>query len=111
MPSLTSKLRPSPRSILSSHGPWKELRPIPGVGPAPLMPPAVFAVSWLKALSFRLSLAPLQLLNDKVELVHAGLNNAAYGRPAEKAMMLLSIQPESNARPVPELVSFSSRGW
>ena len=57
-------------------------------------------MSWLKAVSFRLSLAPSQLLNDKVELVQAGLNKPAYGRPEENSMTLLSVQPESNARPV-----------
>ena len=74
------------------------------MGPAPLMPPAVFAVSWLKAVSFRFPLAPSQLPNDKVELVHAGLSKPAYGRPEENSMTLLSLQPESRARPVSELV-------
>ena len=74
------------------------------------MPPAVFAVSWLKAVSFRFPLAPSQLLNDRVELVHAGLNNPAYGRPEENSMTLLSAQPESSARPASELVSVSSPG-
>src|ERR1700677_3982418 len=83
---------------------------MPGVGPAPLMPPAVAAVSWLKAVSFRLSSAPLQLLNDRVELVHAGLNKAAYGRPEENSMTLLRVQWERTARPVPEPVSFTWSG-
>src|SRR5271168_2853942 len=104
------KLRANPTSILSSQGPLKEFSSIPGVGPAPLMPPAVFAVSWLKAVSFRLSLAPLQLPKDKVELVHAGLNSPAYGRPEENSITVLSIQPESRARPVSELVGCSRSG-
>src|SRR5208282_3456578 len=98
---------------------------MPGVGPAPLMPPAVFAVSWLKAVSFRLSLpgglpgaTGPQLLNallncvpGRSALVQAGLNKAAYGRPEENSMTLLSLQFERNARPLPEPVSLSSRGW
>src|SRR5271154_3557948 len=84
---------------------------MPGVGPAPLMPPAVAAVSWLKAVSFRFPLAPSQLPNDRVELVHAGLNKPAYGRPEENSITLLSVQPESSARPESELVSFSNPGW
>jgi hypothetical protein len=82
----------------------------PGVGPPPLMPPAVFAVLSLKAVSFRFPLAPSQLSNDMVEVVHAGLNKPAYGRPEENSMTLLSVQPESSARPVSELLNLSSLG-
>jgi hypothetical protein len=60
----------------------------------------VFEVLSLKAVLFRLSLpvrAPLtsrpQSLNDRVVLVHAGLNKLAYGRPEENPMRLLSLQP------------------
>jgi len=53
---------------------------MPGVGPAPLMPPAVFAVSWLKAVSLRLSFpyrtllttTPLQVLERQRSRTGAG---------------------------------------
>ena len=81
------------------------------MGPAPLMPAAVFAVSSLKAVSFKLSLPVTpQLLNDRVALVHAGLYKPAYGRPEENSMTLLSLQPDSNARPARELVNLSRPG-
>jgi len=59
-------------------------------------------MSWLKAVSFRLSSPVLQ---------RAGLIKDAYGRPENNSLTLLNLQFERNARPVPELVSLSSLGW
>jgi len=83
---------------------------MPGVGPPPLMPAAVLAVSSLNAVSFTLSLDPSQLVNDTVELVHAGLSRAAYGLPDENYITVLRLQSRSSTRAAPEFTHFSSTG-
>src|ERR1035437_4894534 len=79
------------------------------------MPAAVLAVSWLKAVSFRLSLPKgsqlrLDRLPELPAVVQAGLNNPAYGRPEWNSMTLLNIQPDSTARPLKEGISLSTPG-
>jgi len=71
---------------------------MPGVGPEPLIPAAVFAVTSLKAVSFKLP--PFA----------EGPRRPAKGRPEEKAMTVLHFQSFSNLRPANEVVRFSKCG-
>ncbi len=75
----------------------------------------MLAVSWLKAVSFRLSLPKgsqprVDRLPELLAVVHAGLSNPAYGRPEENSITVLSVQPDKTARPLPDVVSFSNSG-